>query len=67
MSGDLSISEAVKLRRRSSAANSILVKEIAAADEKVLRLRRKLEKRKERRLALPPLETLGRFPLKKLV
>ena len=55
MSGDLSIGEAVKLRRRSSAANSILVKEIAAADEKVLRLRRKLEKkkRKKARLAHP--------------
>ena len=55
MSGDLSIGEAVKLRRRSSTANSILVKEIAAADEKVLRLRRKLEKkkRKKARLAHP--------------
>lgn len=49
MSGDLSIGEAVKLRRRSSTANSILVKEIAAADEKVLRLRRKLENKRKKK------------------
>ena len=49
MSGDLSIGEAVKLRRRSSTANSILVKEIAAAEEKVLRLRRKLENRRRKK------------------
>ena len=49
MSGDLSISEAVKLRRRTSTANSILVKEIAAADEKVLRLRRKLRSKRKKK------------------
>ena len=48
MAGDLSIGEAVKLRRRSSTANSLL-KEIAAADERAIRLRRKLEKKRKKK------------------
>ena len=52
MAGDLSIGETVKLRRRSSTANSILVKEIAANDERLFRLRRTLEKKRRKKAQL---------------